>query len=169
MKLLIVRHAPAEDRQEFSRTGKPDTQRPLTKDGRDKMRRVSRALAALVPEVDVVATSPLIRTMQTARIVAAAYPDAEVVRLDSLAPDGSYEDTIRWLAKQAHMRCVSIIGHEPSLGSLLSAVLCGSPDGGLEFRKSGAALVAFQGKPGKGDARLEWLMTPVILRALARS
>ena len=39
MKLLIVRHAIAEDRAEFARINDDDGLRPLTKDGRRRMKR----------------------------------------------------------------------------------------------------------------------------------
>ena len=59
MKLLLIRHAIAEDRFEFSRTGKSDYYRPLTERGRTRMARGAAGLRTLVPEIDVLATSPL--------------------------------------------------------------------------------------------------------------
>ena len=34
MHLLVIRHGLAGDREEFAFTGRPDTERPLTKEGR---------------------------------------------------------------------------------------------------------------------------------------
>ena len=56
----------------FSRTGKPDALRPLTRAGRKKMRRAARGLARLVPHLDALATSPLTRAVETGEIVARA-------------------------------------------------------------------------------------------------
>ena len=42
MRLLVIRHAPAEDRDEFAKTGKDDSERPLTDDGKAQMRRAAR-------------------------------------------------------------------------------------------------------------------------------
>ena len=66
MKLLLVRHAIAEEREEFERTGEPDDQRPLTSEGRKKMKRAAAGLGELVNKVDILATSPLARAQQTA-------------------------------------------------------------------------------------------------------
>src|SRR5258708_2037922 len=38
MKLLIIRHAIAEDREDFARTGKDDSLRPITDEGKKKMK-----------------------------------------------------------------------------------------------------------------------------------
>ena len=53
MKLLVIRHAIAEDRDEFAYTGRPDAERPLTKQGRERMRRAAAGLAAEAPRIDV--------------------------------------------------------------------------------------------------------------------
>src|SRR5918912_545668 len=47
MRLLVVRHAIAMDRAEFARSGKDDSERPLTKDGRNKMAKGARGLRAV--------------------------------------------------------------------------------------------------------------------------
>ena len=73
MRLLIVRHAIAEDRVAFAATGKDDDERPLTEEGRSRMEQGARGLRQLVPALDLVATSPLVRAVQTAEILAGAY------------------------------------------------------------------------------------------------
>ncbi len=78
MRLLVIRHGPAGDRDEFAKTGKDDSERPLTTDGKAKMRRAARGLRALVPHIDVLASSSHVRAHQTARIVAGAYPGLDV-------------------------------------------------------------------------------------------
>jgi len=66
MQLLLIRHAIAEDRFEFARTGQSDYYRPLTERGRARMARGATGLRTLVPDIDVLATSPLTRAVQTA-------------------------------------------------------------------------------------------------------
>jgi phosphohistidine phosphatase len=168
MKLLLVRHAIAEERQDWAKTGKSDNLRPLTREGRDKMRRVASAMAAAAPEIDLIASSPLTRTMQTARIVSAAYADAEIVKLESIAPDGTHEDTIAWLAKHSNLRCVAMVGHEPSLSELLTTLLVGSPRDFFEFKKGGVAQLSFSGKPAAGSAKLDWAVQPAMMRVVAK-
>src|SRR5215212_10056338 len=110
MQLLIVRHAVAEDRDEFARTGQDDAQRPLTKAGRRKMRRAVRGLRAVVPRIDVLATSPFTRAAETAKIVAAEYEGLEPETVSELTPDGKYKDLIGWLRGQAARDLVAIVG-----------------------------------------------------------
>jgi phosphohistidine phosphatase len=167
VKVLLVRHAPAEDRQEFARKGKPDTQRPLTREGRAKMRRAAQGAVSLLPELDMITSSPLTRAMQTARILAASYSDSDITRLESLSPGGSHEASIDWLARHSNLRCVAMVGHEPGLSELLGTMLNGGESTIAEFRKGGMALVSFPGKPAPGEASLDWFVTPAILRTIA--
>src|SRR6476469_7334740 len=88
VELLVIRHGVAEEREEFEATGKDDSLRPLTKEGRWKMERVAKGLRHAIPSLNVIATSPFTRAAQTAKIVAAAYDDVDVERLDALTPDG---------------------------------------------------------------------------------
>ena len=90
MQVLVVRHAIAEQREEFARTGKDDSQRPLTHDGRRKMRRGAVGLRAVVPAIDVLATSPLLRAVQTAEILAAVYNGRNMVTVKGLFPTASF-------------------------------------------------------------------------------
>ena len=66
MDLLIVRHGVAEDKEAFAETGKSDDERPLTDKGRKKMKRVSRGLRAIIPDIGLLVTSPLARAHETA-------------------------------------------------------------------------------------------------------
>src|SRR3989442_2786257 len=79
MRLLVVRHAIAEDREAFARSHKDDSTRPLTPDGRRKMERAALGLKELVPELDVLAASPYKRAIETAEIIAAAYGGVSLV------------------------------------------------------------------------------------------
>src|SRR5204863_491173 len=86
MRLLVVRHAIAEDREAFARSHKDDAARPLTPDGRRKMERAALGLKELVPELELLAASPYKRALETAEIIAHAYGDQRVERVPELAP-----------------------------------------------------------------------------------
>src|ERR1043165_2088236 len=128
MHLLIVRHAIAEERDEFAKTGKPDELRPLTPDGRRKMARAARGLVTLVPSIDLLASSPLVRAVQTAEIVAAAYDGKEIVQADALRDDAEPASTAKWLAAQKPKEFVAIVGHEPHLSLFASWMIAGADD-----------------------------------------
>src|SRR5438093_1375653 len=86
MRLLVVRHAIAEDREAFARSHKDDADRPLTSEGRRKMERAALGLKVLVPELDVLAASPYKRAFDTAEIIAASYRGLTVEPVPELAP-----------------------------------------------------------------------------------
>ena len=58
-----------------------------------------------------------------------------------------------------------MVGHEPMLSELASLLL--HLQGPLEFRKGAAMLLVTQGLGTRGPARLEWFLTPRVLRELA--
>lgn len=92
MKLLVIRHAIAMERGEFAATGNPDDLRPLTEKGARKMARIARGLKNEVETLDILATSPLTRAVETARIVADAYDMGEAQTTDALVPEATFEE-----------------------------------------------------------------------------
>ena len=161
MQLLVIRHAPAEDRVEFAKTGEPDSERPLTASGARKMRRAAIGLRALVPSIDVLAASPYVRTRQTAAIVADAYDGMSVELLRTLVPDGSRPEILRWLRAAKPDATVAIVGHESDLSELISWLLTGSPKPRLELKKGGACLITYDGRPPArpGAGSMAWCLT----------
>src|SRR5258708_21963456 len=104
MRLLVVRHAIAEDREAFARSHKDDANRPLTAEGRRKMEQAALGLKELIPELDLFAASPYKRAFDTAEIGAAAYGGLTVGRAPELAPGPMLLRVIGWLT-QRHSRC----------------------------------------------------------------
>jgi phosphohistidine phosphatase len=165
MDLLVVRHATAEDKDAFERTGEEDDLRPLTPGGQREMREVARALKELVPEIDALATSPLTRAVQTAEILGDAYR-RKPVSVEWLRPEAAYEDFADWARSHREKKMVAIVGHEPHLSGLVSWLIAGPKRTVLEMKKAGACLLDIQGKVGAGSGTLIWSMGPKHLRAL---
>jgi len=169
VQLLIVRHAVAEDREEFARTGRDDGERPLTRSGRRRMERGASGLRRVVPRIDVLATSPLVRAAQTAAIVARAYDGATRETVNELLPSGRYKDFLRWLRARHDARVVAAVGHEPYLSGLVTLLLTGKNDAPvIELKKGAACLLDFAGDVRPGKAVLRWALTPGQLRRLRR-
>jgi len=167
VRLLLIRHAIAEEREDFARTGKDDRLRPLTDEGRKKMKQAARGLRALVPEIDLLATSPLTRAAQTGAILDTVYGGLDVVEIEELAPETTPEELLRWLRKQK-ADVVAAVGHEPSLSQILGWLLTGTDRRLFAFRKGGACLLEFgEDEPAGGTATLLWALTPAQLRTLA--
>src|SRR2546425_10414645 len=86
MQLLVVRHGIAVERDEWAREHSDDTDRPLTGEGKKKMKEWAKGLRALLPRLDGGATSPLTRAMQTAGILAKAYGKGEPGTAEARSP-----------------------------------------------------------------------------------
>lgn len=167
MKLLLLRHAIAEDRAAFAATGKEDRLRPLTDDGRKKMRRTAEALVRLLPDLALIATSPCLRARESAEILARACPEQPALsELADLSPAGSAATLLKFLQTQKSLPLVACVGHEPNLSQLAGWLLTGAEQSFLELRKGGACLLEFAGRPAPGNATLLWHLTPSQLRSL---
>jgi phosphohistidine phosphatase len=166
MQLLLIRHAIAEEQEDFAKTGKDDRLRPLTDEGRKKMKQAARGLKGLVAEIDLLATSPLTRAAQTGAILDSVYGGLKEVEIEELSPETTPEDFLLWLRKQKK-DVVAAVGHEPSLSLILSWLLTGNERRLFAFRKGGACLLEFPNEPAAGTATLLWALTPAQLRGLA--
>ena len=160
MRLLIVRHAEAEDRERFG----SDVERPLTAAGRHTARQAGRALAELVPRLDALASSPLIRARDTARLLAAERGELTAIELDELRPGAPRKALLAWLAAHGRDASVGLVGHEPDLSRLASWFVTGHATSALALKKAGACLIDFPARPGAGEGQLLWLLSPAIWR-----
>jgi phosphohistidine phosphatase len=144
MRLLLIRHGKAGDREDFARSGRPDDERPLTAEGLEEMRGVARGLAVVCPRLDVIASSPLTRAVQTADAVAARFPDAAREIVDCLRPDAPFPDFVDWLRGHRARDRVAAVGHNPHLSDL-GRWLTGGDDDDADMKKGSARLLAFPG------------------------
>lgn len=164
MQLLVVRHGIAEDRETWA--PRDDALRPLTEEGKKKMKEAAKGLRALIPRLDVLATSPLTRAQQTAAILAKVYDLSEPATVDALASGQRPPALAPWLRTQATRKTVAIVGHEPGLGSLVSWLAAGSERSFVELGKGGACLLDVGERVDAGEAMLVWALRPSQLRAL---
>jgi phosphohistidine phosphatase len=163
-ELYVIRHALAEERGE---AWPDDTKRPLTEEGMTRFRRASRALARVGIEVDVVLTSPLVRTRQTAEIFSGAFsPHPAVVNVDALAPDGSSAALIAELEKYSRKKRIAIVGHEPGIGELAGRLI--GLRHSIEFKKGAVCRIDVDGLPPKSPGALRWFLTPKLMRNLKK-
>jgi phosphohistidine phosphatase len=179
MDLLVVRHAIAEDKERFAATGRSDDHRPLTEDGRAKMRRAADGLKVVVRRAHILASSPLVRARETAEIIAPALRAPRIELLDALRPDSRFDELAAWLrtrsAPNEHgdaeagddERTIAVVGHEPHLSGLVTWLMTGATASAIELKKGAACLLRFDGVPGPGEGTLRWALTPSHLRRLA--
>ncbi|MFI5316970.1 MAG: phosphohistidine phosphatase SixA [Myxococcota bacterium] len=163
MKLLVLRHELAEPREG---SADADAKRPLSDAGRKRAERAARALARMVGEVDLLASSPLRRARETADALARELDDVEVTEVDVLAPGHSPPQVSAWLGGQEGVEQVAIVGHEPDLSHLVAWLVSGLSTPWLELGKGGACLVELPDRIAPGQGRLLWLLRPGQLRGL---
>ena len=149
--LVLLRHGIAEDAKE----GQDDLDRELTDKGRRRMESIAAGLARVFPEAEAIYSSPAVRAMQTAEPVAKAY-DLKIRKSDALAPGAPP----RKLVDAVKADYAIFVGHEPTLSSLMLDLT--GLSGHIELKKGGCYGIAFDGD----QARLEWALTPRVLRRL---
>ena len=169
MQILLIRHAIAEDREAFALTGREDDDRPLTERGRKRMSKAARGICRLSPALDLLVSSPLVRAVETAAILADVYAlrDAHPSRLifDGLAPGWGLEPVVEWVRSRPADSSIALVGHEPEMSLLLGRLLSGREQSWFRFKKGGACLLE-SGPEGRGRFQLQWALTPAQLRIL---
>jgi phosphohistidine phosphatase len=168
MQLLVIRHAIAMERDEFAESGEGDDRRPLTKAGAKRMRKVARGLRQVVDRIDVLATSPYTRAVETAEIVSDEFDIGPAEVSASLVPDVHFDELERWTQLHAKADVVAIVGHEPHLSGLVSWLMTGTGESRIELKKGGACLIGFESNLRRASGTLLWLMTPRQLRSISR-
>ncbi len=120
MKLLLVRHAIAED-AEPSAAGDADALRPLSEIGRKKMRKGANRLRSQVRQIDVLACSPEFAPAKLPKSLPALLG---ICRCWSVPNWISPIRPKRWWSgwRKYPAETVVAVGHEPHLG-LLSGLL----------------------------------------------
>lgn len=164
--LMLLRHAIAEDR---SHTGR-DEDRRLTGEGKRKLREVVAGMCALELPVERVLSSPLVRAVETAEIVAEGLGLEDGVDVaQALAPGAGSDAVFAALGEVGRASGIVLVGHEPDLSMLASTLLTGTP--GLvhmAFRKAGLAGIVVARLPPRGAGALEFFLTPGQLRKIGR-
>ena len=164
-QLYLIRHGVAEERGD---AWPDDAKRPLSEGGIERLQKSARGLARLDAWIDVILTSPLVRTRQTADIVASAFdPRPSIVSVDSLAPEGTYTALVADLEKHGRKTRIALVGHEPGIGEL-AARLIGSRHS-FEFKKGAVCRIDVEEIPPVGPGDLRWMLTPKIMASIKKT
>jgi phosphohistidine phosphatase len=158
MQILAVRHGKAEDAEEFSRSGWPDHSRSLTARGRKRMELAARGLTKLVTSIDLLATSPYLRAVQTAEVLSLAYGNIAIQQIPQLEAGAPLESLTAWLTEQHSDACIALVGHAPDLACLITYLTGNREAPVLKIKKGGACLVSFSADLQPGEGMMRWLM-----------
>lgn len=157
MRLLLMRHGSAVDPS----VAGDDHRRWLTDEGRQRVRTQCARLAELGSEPEVILSSPLVRAVQTAELMASGCSASPRVRVaselhPSLGTTGDVTDALALLSEQT----VLCVGHEPSI-RVLASHLAGAS---LPIFRTGM-IVAVNMQAGTGGS-CEWWLDPYAEPAL---
>jgi phosphohistidine phosphatase len=162
-EIYILRHGIAGDPE--SPGYLDDSKRPLTKEGRKKMRRIARAMRSMKLEFDLIISSPFLRAKETAGIVHKIFGNKMPLRSSpKLEPCAPYPKLIRELPRiLGKNRSILLVGHEPFLSAFISGLMSGNAECRIEMKKGGLCKVSAD-RLGRGQHwKLEWLLTPAQL------
>lgn len=163
--VLVIRHAEAEELEAARQEGRDEHQRELTRDGRRKMREGARGLKRLADRIDLIASSPLTRALQTAELVSGAFPEAKRHRYSGLAPGVQHAELLKWVSRQKGT--LAIVGHEPDLSQWIGYMTTGEPRGVVAMKKGAVCCLAMPETPVAGEAHIAWHMGLKQLRHIA--
>src|SRR3954462_10699935 len=113
MEVLVVRHAPALDKDEAKQLGMLDSDRPLTTKGKTMMKRIAHGLASRLPEISVLVTSPWRRAVETGDLLTKAYGWCQRSTTEALAPGADPQALAAEFSPHAGAPPVALVGHEP--------------------------------------------------------
>jgi phosphohistidine phosphatase len=152
VKLYLVRHAEAIERSGTT----PDASRYLTTKGRLAFRKIARRVCKAGIAPAVIFTSPLLRAVQTAEILAERLKhEGPVVVAKELSPGFDLRALRSLLLGAVSLEEAAFVGHEPDLG-LLAAALLAVP-GGFPLRKGAVLALEADGSARKGTAKFLWM------------
>ncbi len=168
MNLYILRHASAGTRRVNPLL---DLKRPLDKEGKRYCLQLGMVLNAMKLNFDLVVSSPLKRSLQTAQLVGTETGyESRILISNALAPIATLPQFQRLVRECSQYENVLVVGHNPNITTFLSAMIGPVPAEGDELnrgarvrlRKGSLARLSMQ----RGPATLQWLIEPRTIRAL---
>jgi phosphohistidine phosphatase len=169
MYLYLIRHGIAVDLD----TIPPDLTltdelRPLTKEGRNKLKQVAEKLQISGLKLDLIITSPLIRAKQTTDLLIDRQLGCRSAVSTHLAPTGNLPAWLtEWEERSRDNLGISklaLVGHEPNLSQWAELLIFGTIRNQLVLKKGGIIGLKFSnGKIEIGTAQLHCLIPPKYL------
>jgi phosphohistidine phosphatase len=157
-QLHLLRHAHAGDPVKSDAS---DAARPLTEKGRQQAERLGLFLARSGFRPDAILSSPKVRAVETARLVAAAL-GGRVAVIDDLGGPLDLALVERLLRTAGDPRSPLLVGHDPDF-SALAADLVGIAE--LPLKKAALVRIDAARPLQSGAGILRWLLPPDLLAA----
>jgi phosphohistidine phosphatase len=149
--IYLIRHGKAEDSHPLG-----DECRGLTAEGRRDFRRFAHEVKKRL-ELKAIATSPLVRAVQTAELLAEAMEIDEVVVRGALAYEQASGASVLAMARALGPGW-ALVGHNPSMGEALAQAV-GLGTDAARFRKGAIAALAPSARESD-PWQLAWIVSP---------
>lgn len=168
MELYLIRHGIAIDH--FHPSVHSDEERYLTDDGKKELKHIAASLHKMKIVPDAILASPLVRTVQTAQVVAKVLScEDRVKQAPSLAPGGLIGDIYKDIARLGHVEKVFLIGHEPGMERMAKQFLWAGEEVNMPFKKASVCRIDVFDVPPTSPGVLKWFATPKLLKLISHN
>jgi phosphohistidine phosphatase len=157
MNLYLIRHSIAENIS----LDKKDFDRELTLEGKEVIKKTSKAWKNYIEQLDVVLSSPLTRAVQTAEIISTHLQQNQNIIKDNNLGTGSRTSDIIELLNSLEYENVAIVGHQPDLSNHINN-FCGTGSFNLVFPPAALAKIEFDNSIKYGRGRLIYFVPPMV-------
>ena len=155
MLVYIFRHAEAIEATETV----CDEWRYLTEKGRKATEGVAKRLVRQGLKSCLILSSPLVRAVQTAQIVAEMLGRKCTLEINGLLqPEGDISELIEFLYGHADAKNIMMVGHEPHLGSFVATLL--KRDDTILLKKGSCVIVEINTDKTKKPVKFRSYLTP---------
>ena len=167
MNLYLLRHGIAVE------PGTPgyekDSERPLTPEGKNRLRQIAAAMKKMDLRFDLILSSPFLRARQTAEIIAGSLKLKKQPGFsDALTPDGNSKALVRQLNELNPVpEDILLVGHEPYLSRLIALLTAGETGVAIGLKKGGLGKLEAESLHYGRCAQLAWLLTPRQMELMA--
>ena len=152
MEIYLLRHGIAAD-------GSPDSERALTPEGKDKLRKVLKRAGA---KPTLILTSPYRRAVETAEIAAQTLDySGAIERAQALAPNGSPAEVWEEIRARRDEDAILLASHEPLMSATV-AFLLGAPGAQVDMKKAALVRIDVDRFGPQPAGVLKWMLTPAV-------
>jgi len=165
--IYLLRHAEAVPHKDPRYRN--DADRPLTEHGAVRMRGAAEGMKRLGLNFDWILTSPFVRAVETARIVAEVLGETDRLLVEEALASGARWDKVKKAiaaGNATHAESILLAGHEPDL-SKMAADLIQAGQASIVMKKGSLACVAVDEIPPKEPGSLTFLMSIDHLASIA--
>jgi phosphohistidine phosphatase len=158
MEIYLLRHGIAEE----GHAGGRDSDRALTAEGREKLRRVLKRVHDAGVRPGVILASPYRRAVETAQIAAETLQyRGEIVKTQALVPDASPQNAWDEICSRRTEDAILLASHEPLMSSM-AAFLLSSPALQVDMKKGALARIDCDHFGPDPHGLLKWMLTAAL-------